>query len=424
VVDDEKSIRVSLRAILQDAGYEADVAEDALVAQGLLAQGAYDVVVSDIVLPGVSGVALLKRIRETAPDVQVIMMTGEPTAETAAEAVRAGARDYLTKPVDKNEILRAVASALQMKQIVDEKRRLEEENRRYRENLEDLVAERTAALRVAEAEMHQRQRQIYHMDRVQTLGEIASSLAHEVNQPLAGILSNAQAAQEFLARPHPDLEELREILTDIVADDKRASAIVHRMRAMLRKEETTFVPVDINGVVREAMAILHADLSLHGIAVRAELADNLVLVRADKVQIEQVILNLVRNAGQAMEGARSAECGVQIAEPSQRGTGSAEGGALVVVSTRRDASGQVIVSVQDSGPGIAAEAMSRLFDPFYTTKADGLGMGLAICRSIVTAHGGRIWAENHPDGGAVVSFTLNAEGGAGNVERGTEVCAG
>jgi len=149
VVDDEKSIRLSLRAFLADAGYEADVAEDALVAQGLLAQGAYDVVVSDIVLPGVSGVALLQRIRETAPDVQVIMMTGEPTVETAAEAVRAGARDYLTKPVSKNAILRSVATAAQMKQLEDEKHRLQEENRKYQETLEQLVAKRTEELRLA-----------------------------------------------------------------------------------------------------------------------------------------------------------------------------------------------------------------------------------------------------------------------------------
>jgi response regulator RpfG family c-di-GMP phosphodiesterase len=149
VVDDEKSIRVGLQSFLKEAGYETDVAEDAHVAQELLAQGIYDVVVSDIVLPGVSGVALLQQIRAAAPDVQVIMMTGEPTAETAAEAVRAGASDYLTKPVSKNGILRSVATAVQMKRIEDEKHRLQEANRIYQQNLEQLVEKRTEALRLA-----------------------------------------------------------------------------------------------------------------------------------------------------------------------------------------------------------------------------------------------------------------------------------
>jgi two-component system cell cycle sensor histidine kinase/response regulator CckA len=272
-------------------------------------------------------------------------------------------------------------------------------------------------------ELHQRQQQIYHMERVQTMGEIASSLAHEVNQPLAGILSNAQAAQEFLARPHPDLEELGTILSDIIADDKRASGIVQRMRAMLRKETPIPEPQDINGLVREAMALARAGLALHGVAVRVALGDNLPLVRADKIQVEQVILNLVRNAEQAMEGMKIADCGLRNADCGRQ---NAECGLRILVSTRLGASGHVMVSVRDGGPGIAAEALPRLFEPFYTTKTGGLGlgMGLAICRSIVTAHGGRIWAENHPDGGAVVSFTLPVEEGEKIADCGMPIADG
>jgi len=149
VVDDEMSILVGVQLFLREADYETDVAGDTQVAQELLAQGTYDVVVSDIVMPGVSGVALLRQIRATAPDVQVIMMTGEPTAETAVEAVRAGAADYLIKPVSKNAILRSVATAAQTKRLKDERRRLQEENRIYQQNLEQLVEKRTAALRQA-----------------------------------------------------------------------------------------------------------------------------------------------------------------------------------------------------------------------------------------------------------------------------------
>jgi putative nucleotidyltransferase with HDIG domain len=195
IVDDEKNIRVGLRAFLTDAGYEADVAEDALVAQGLLAQGAYDVVVSDIVLPGVSGVALLKRIRETAPDVQVIMMTGEPTVETATEAVRAGASDYLTKPVGKSAILRAVATAAQMKKLVDEERRLQEENRKHRETLEQLVAKRTEELRLAlDGFIHAmaaavESRDPYTAGHQHRVAELARRIAQEMGLPEETILA-------------------------------------------------------------------------------------------------------------------------------------------------------------------------------------------------------------------------------------------
>ena len=149
IVDDEKSIRLTLREFLREAAYEVETAEDAAAAQAMLTQKSFDVVVSDIVLPRLSGVDLLKAIRVAAPDVQVIMMTGEPTVETAVEAVQAGARDYLTKPVIKNAILRSVATAAQIKRIEDEKRRLEESNRQYQQNLEKLVAERTQALQEA-----------------------------------------------------------------------------------------------------------------------------------------------------------------------------------------------------------------------------------------------------------------------------------
>jgi signal transduction histidine kinase len=150
------------------------------------------------------------------------------------------------------------------------------------------------------------------------------------------------------------------------------------------------------------------------VAVRVELVDNLPLVRADKIQVEQVILNLVRNAEQAMQGMQRADCGLR----------KTAGGVMILMSTRLDASGHVMVSVRDGGPGIAAEALPRLFDPFYTTKTSGLGMGLAICRSIVTAHGGRIWAENHPDGGAVVSFTLPVEEGEKIADCGMPIADG
>jgi PAS domain S-box-containing protein len=255
-----------------------------------------------------------------------------------------------------------------------------------------------------ELELREYQRQIYHMERVQAVSVMASSLAHEINQPLAGILSNAQAALRFMRNPDPDLGQIREILDDIVADDKRAGDIVSRLRAMLRKEPSASERLDINEAVQTVMTLARQDLLLHGVTARADLAGGLPKVLADRTQVHQVILNLLLNAGQAMWG--EAESG---RPRGNSGVNMAEGEAAILVSTWRDVAGQITVSVRDSGPGIPAEVMPKVFDPFFTTKPDGLGMGLAICRSIVTAHGGHIWADSPPGGGAVVSFTLKAE---------------
>jgi response regulator RpfG family c-di-GMP phosphodiesterase len=194
VVDDERSIRLTVRAILQDQGYEVEIAEDGTEAQALLSNGVWDVVVTDIVLPRVSGVELLKTIRAAAPDVQVIMMTGEPTVETATEAVRAGACDYLTKPVGRSAILRAVATAVQMKKIVDEKRRLQKENHNYQETLEQLVAQRTAELRQAlDGFIHAmavavESRDPYTAGHQHRVAELARRIAQEMDLPEETIL--------------------------------------------------------------------------------------------------------------------------------------------------------------------------------------------------------------------------------------------
>ena len=199
VVDDEKNIRITLRAFLEDEGYVVEVAEDATRAQALLSADLWDLVVSDIVLPGVSGVDLLKAIRAAAPDVQVIMMTGEPTVETATEAVRAGACDYLTKPVGKDAILRAVARAVQMKHVVDEKRRLEEENLHYRDTLEQLVAKRTEELRLAlEGTIHAmaaavESRDPYTAGHQQRVAVLARRMAQEMGLPEERVMATYYA---------------------------------------------------------------------------------------------------------------------------------------------------------------------------------------------------------------------------------------
>jgi PAS domain S-box-containing protein len=230
-------------------------------------------------------------------------------------------------------------------------------------------------------------RDLTHAGRVTTMGEMAAALAHELNQPLTAILSNAHAGERYLTRAEPPLDEIREILQDVVGDARRAGEVIQRLRSLLRKEETRFLPLDVNQVTREVAALLRTDAVLRDLVIDLDLAPDLPSVRGDRVQIQQVLLNLLLNGMEAI--------------------GSHGEGRRVVIRTLQ-ADGAVCVSVRDQGPGIPGDMLSRIFETFYTTKPDGMGMGLAISRSIVEAHGGRIWAENNPDRGATFSLTLPA----------------
>jgi two-component system sensor kinase FixL len=200
------------------------------------------------------------------------------------------------------------------------------------------------------------------------------------------ILGNAQAA-ELLAVDAANLEEIREILKDIVADDKRAGDIIHRLSGLIKKGNLEFVLLDLNEIVGEVMWLVRSDATLRNVSLSLELADDLPKVRGDRVQLQQVVLNLVLNALEAMR------------EPG-------EGDRTLVIRTARDGAAAVTVAVEDAGVGIDEAARDRMFQPLYTTKAAGLGMGLAIARTIVGAHGGALGAANNAHGGATFHFTL------------------
>jgi two-component system, LuxR family, sensor kinase FixL len=238
-----------------------------------------------------------------------------------------------------------------------------------------------------ELEIAQQRNELAHLSRVTMLGELSGSLAHELNQPLTAILSNTQAAQRFLAQDNVDLDNLRDILKDIVAEDKRAGEIIRRLRLLLKKGEVQQQPLDLNEVVQEVLKLVRSDLVNHGVAAHAELAANLPAVKADRVQIQQVLLNLVMNACDAMAGVPAGDRQLTVR------TGPADGEG-------------VCLSIADCGTGIAPDNLEQVFGPFFTTKAHGRGRGLAICRSIVVSHGGRLWAANNPGRGATFHFTL------------------
>ena len=243
-----------------------------------------------------------------------------------------------------------------------------------------LACEDITRAKMREFEDRRTLQDVAHASRVTTMGELAASLAHEINQPLAAILSNAQAASTMLKAEAPDLDLVREAVEDIANNDRRAGQVIRRMRTMLQKGEPGRVPVSLADLARDVLALLAPEASLRRVSLEANLEADLPPVEGDPVQLQQVVLNLVVNAIEA--------------------TGGADGDHRTVLITTRALGQQVELAVRDAGTGISASDLPRIFAPFFTTKPTGLGMGLAISRSIVEAHGGRITAENNPGGGA------------------------
>jgi two-component system sensor kinase FixL len=232
------------------------------------------------------------------------------------------------------------------------------------------------------------QQQLAHLARVAIVGELSGGLAHELNQPLTSILSNAQAAQQALSREGPDLSEVREILADIVAEDKRAGELIGRLRTLLKRQESVQQAVEMGPLLEEAQSFVRGSFTAHQVTLNATIADELPRVLGDRIQLQQVLLNLLLNACDAVKDCDPADRRIDLearVEP--------DGSAFHLV-------------VADHGHGIAADGLERVFDAFFTTKPSGLGLGLAICRQIVRAHGGKLWAVHNGEQGAAFHMTL------------------
>ncbi|MCW5969346.1 MAG: PAS domain-containing protein [Blastocatellales bacterium] len=241
--------------------------------------------------------------------------------------------------------------------------------------------------RRAEEQLRRSQAELSHVSRITTMGEIAASIAHEVNQPLAAIAANAGACLRWLSGDRPNLDEARAAASGIMRDATRAGDVIARIRGFLRKTDAEKKPLDINLAIREVIALVAKEIFENGVSLHMHLADDLPQVSGDRVQLQQVILNLAMNAIESM-------------------TGIAHRQRELIISTRRDGSGQVVVSIRDCGAGFDPVTADMIFDAFYTTKPQGLGLGLAISRSIVENHGGKLWAEANDGNGAVFHFTL------------------
>ena len=266
-------------------------------------------------------------------------------------------------------------------------RRTEAELQKAYAELEERVRLRTVELSAANARLAQLQHELTHIGRLSLAGEMASGLAHEINQPLAAMVTYTQAALRLLRRGQSPPEQLATIMEKVAEQGLRAGQIIHRLRGFLRKQPPQRSALDINQLVREVDELCSREYQVHGMRAELELQDGLPKVLADGIQVQQVVINLIRNALEAMN---------EVPEAQRR----------LVVSTHLGSRRWVEVNVRDHGPGMDEVARDRLFTPFFTTKSEGMGMGLPISRTLVEAHGGTLWAELHPEGGMLFRFTL------------------
>ncbi|MEN8730465.1 MAG: ATP-binding protein, partial [Desulfuromonadales bacterium] len=242
-------------------------------------------------------------------------------------------------------------------------------------------------LRNSQRSLDEHRDMLMYFDRKETLGQLTGSIAHELNQPLTGILSDAQAGELLLKREGMDKGIIEEIFTDIVADTKRASQIIRNLHELFSNKKVEFDPIDINTLTMDTLQILNSEIIAHSVFIKTNLSTKLPNVNGNRIQLQQLLINLIKNSIQAMQHVK-------------------ETGRWVSINTTLDNDDQVMLCLEDNGPGIDPDQLEEIFEPLSTTKQDGMGMGLAISKSIVQAHAGRIWAQNSPQGGACFNFTL------------------
>ncbi len=374
LVDDEPNIRWTMAEFLTRQGFEPVTAPD------------YDMV--DILLPGRSGIDLLREICGWPKYIPVLMMTGEPDLDRVPEILRAGACDYMCKPVVKDVLIEAVGRALDKKRAVDEKIRLDREIRSHAEELELLVGERTrdlATIERANSEaMRSLQQKLKHSERAALLGRAAAQIAHEVKNPLAGLRLYAFHLKSKMAGS-PRKTEI-DLVNKIINTLDHLSEIVERTLDFARPITLSKIRLDINRILTESLQVLEPQLDANNIILEPSFAPGEVTCVADEALIGSALVNVILNAIQAMPG----------------------GGRLMVKSEGKD--GLVTVEIADTGDGIKAQDVMDVFEPFYTTKSRGLGLGLPYARKVIGQHQGQIEVLSQPGKGTRVIVTLPADG--------------
>ena len=355
LVDDEPSIRLTMGEFLKRAGYTVLSAPDYETAVTHSPDGV-DVAVVDINLPGKSGIDLLQRLCSAEMYVPVIMITGEPNLSVIPEIVRAGAYDFIAKPIIKDVLLNAVARAAEKKRLTDEKRRLEQQIKKHTEELEMRVAERTAEL----VETHNR---LVQQERIAALGRAAAQVAHEVKNPLAGLLLYSLHLKSKIDKS----SETEAALVDKIVDTiNHLTSTVERILGFARPVNITLRSANLNDITNSVLELLRPQITANRIDVHVSLSEQDAPVMIDESSMQGALMNLILNAIEAMPG----------------------GGRLSIGSDRNQQT--VHLDITDTGRGISEEGMRDIFEPFYTTKEQGLGLGMPYAKKIIEQHGGRI----------------------------------
>jgi signal transduction histidine kinase len=358
VADDNVDMRNYVQRILRGGGFRVEAVTDGKKALAAARRLKPDLVLSDVMMPELDGFELLTAFRKDPElrDTPVLLLSARAGEEAKVEGLLAGADDYLIKPFSARELLARVGVKLQLA-------------RNRRERAEVLQAE------------------LARVTRLTTMGEMTASIAHEVNQPLMAIVTNADSCLSWLAHDNPQIDEARMAAERIVRDGHRAGDIIKTIRALARKSRLEMAQLDMNDALAEVLALTRGELRRHDISLETELSGGFVPVMADRIQVQQVILNLVMNGIEAMKAIMDRP-------------------RVLRVGSQIDGSGSALIAVADTGTGLDPAKADRIFDAFFTTKPDGIGMGLSICRSIIEAHGGRMWASPNPPYGSVFQFSM------------------
>lgn len=373
LVDDEASLRLTMGEFLKRAGYSVFTAADYDSAVVYKAED-LDVAVIDINLPGKSGVQLLQQLRSADVYLPIIMITGEPNLSVMPEIVRAGAYDFIAKPIVKDVLLKAVARAAENKRLTDDKRRLEQEIKLYAEELEKRVEERTAEL----VETHHR---LVSQERIAALGRAAAQVAHEVKNPLAGLLLYSL----HLKSKSDNLSESQTYLVDKIVDTiNHLNSRVEQILDFARPVNLKLRAGNLNEIVNDVLELLRPQLAAKKMEVRLSMSKTAPYAMLDESSIRGALMNLILNAIEA----------------------SPERGILSISSESTDQS--LRLEIADTGPGIDEQKAKKIFEPFYTTKAGGLGLGMPYAKKMIEQHGGTISLNSRPGEGTTISVVLPA----------------
>ncbi|MGA1865787.1 MAG: response regulator [bacterium] len=376
IIDDEEGVRITLKKIMEREGYQVDTAADFVDAIQLLDKNSYHTVITDILLPGMSGLDLLRAIKERDQELPVIVITGEPNLETAKESIRYGAYDYIEKPVTKENLPPIVSRSVDKKVLTEEKKRLEKENLEYQRDLEKKVRERTKKIETLNLLLKEFQSKLIHSERLATLGTFVSFVSHELRNPLSVIQNSIYYLKTHIQTDNPKIDKYFGIMEDEVAI---AHKIIDDFLNFTKGRSLELSLVDINDLIKKVIDLISIP---ENVKIVLDLKKDLPKIKVDGDYIQQVLINMINNAVQAM----------------------LNGGELRLSSLKEEE--YLIVEISDTGVGIAEKDLERLFEPFFSKKKKGTGLGLVICKFLIERHKGRIMVESKPDKGTKFSIHL------------------